>query len=272
MNTLKVTKRQNVETSINYARPTTQVALMDDANKENVRIDLIAQNVTIFDARPEMENFKLERNAFQYASLDSKLKNVLDTQEIHSVYYREIADLVRGVTGAEHVSVFGEAVRSGKPGVYEGSRTPVFNAHVDYDRNTAQHIAQKMAPEDRADRYLKGRWMIINIWRPLKTVYRNPLAIADGSTMSLDDLQLCLLTASVSGVTPAYGLNICSNPKHRWYYLSEMQPNELLLFKMVDSDPEAVQWGAHTSFEIPNTPAEAPPRESIEVRCVAYFG
>ena len=44
-----------------------------------------------------------------------------------------------------------------------------------------------------------------------------------------------------------------------------------MLFKLFDSDPEATQFTAHSAFEDPNTPPDAAPRQSVEVRTIAYL-
>jgi hypothetical protein len=50
-----------------------------------------------------------------------------------------------------------------------------------------------------------------------------------------------------------------------------MQPWEALVFKLFDSKSEAVQFTAHGAFEDPDTPPDAAPRQSIEVRTIAYL-
>jgi hypothetical protein len=60
-------------------------------------------------------------------------------------------------------------------------------------------------------------------------------------------------------------------PAHRWYYFSEMQPEEVLLIRVHDSANDGrARLSFHTSFENPLTPS-APPRESIEVRALVFF-
>ena len=65
--------------------------------------------------------------------------------------------------------------------------------------------------------------------------------------------------------------NLAWTPDHRWYWVPHMQPWEALVFKLFDSDPDATQFTAHSAFEDPNTPPDAPPRQSIEVRTIAYL-
>jgi hypothetical protein len=60
------------------------------------------------------------------------------------------------------------------------------------------------------------------------------------------------------------------NPGHRWWYFPGMHAGEALLIKLHDTD-RSVAWRApHTSFR-DDAAAGARPRESLELRTVAYF-
>ena len=68
-----------------------------------------------------------------------------------------------------------------------------------------------------------------------------------------------------------WGFNLSFNPQHRWYYAPLMQPDEVLVFKLFDSDRNRVQWTGHTAFDDPTAAQGAPPRESIEIRTISFF-
>ena len=51
-----------------------------------------------------------------------------------------------------------------------------------------------------------------------------------------------------------------------------MRPDEALVFKTYESlKAGCARWTAHTGFEDPTTPPDARPRESIEIRTLAFF-
>jgi hypothetical protein len=51
-----------------------------------------------------------------------------------------------------------------------------------------------------------------------------------------------------------------------------MQMDEALLFKTFDSETDGrARFTIHSSFDDPDAPADAPPRESIETRCLVFF-
>src|SRR5215472_7858084 len=63
--------------------------------------------------------------------------------------------------------------------------------------------------------------------------------------------------------------SITYNPNQRYYYFPRMQPDEAVLIRCFDSGLVGRQrFSVHTGFE---TSADAPPRESIEVRTLVFF-
>jgi hypothetical protein len=51
-----------------------------------------------------------------------------------------------------------------------------------------------------------------------------------------------------------------------------MRPDEVMLLKCFDSARDGrARFTAHSAFDDPNTRENAPPRESIEVRTLAFF-
>ena len=51
-----------------------------------------------------------------------------------------------------------------------------------------------------------------------------------------------------------------------------MTKDECLLFKVFDNKEDGPRFIFHTAFDDPRTPDAAPPRRSIEVRAIAFFG
>ena len=59
---------------------------------------------------------------------------------------------------------------------------------------------------------------------------------------------------------------------HRWLYFPEMETSEVMLLKCFDSARDGrARFTAHTAFDDPTTPIDVNPRESIEVRTLAFF-
>jgi hypothetical protein len=61
-------------------------------------------------------------------------------------------------------------------------------------------------------------------------------------------------------------------PAHRWFYYPAMTRDEAMVFKCDDSATDGrARWTAHSAFDDPTSPANARPRESIEIRTLVFF-
>ncbi len=67
------------------------------------------------------------------------------------------------------------------------------------------------------------------------------------------------------------GFNLQYSPRHRWWYAPQMAPEEILAFRLFDTDEKRLQWTGHTAFDDPTSPADARPRESMEIRTISFF-
>ena len=73
-------------------------------------------------------------------------------------------------------------------------------------------------------------------------------------------------------IVPQHLLNCRNSSQHRWFYFSKMRKNEVLLFKMFDSDTTKTGRSCfHTAFTDPKAPPNTPCRKSIEIRAFAFF-
>jgi len=117
------------------------------------------------------------------------------------------------------------------------------------------------------------RWQIIGVWRPLKTVHKNPLALCDARTVDEADFEK--VERDFRGRPGAYSVlkpGDGNGSIHQWYYLPEQRPDEAWVLKHFDSLQENgnARQCAHTSFEMPGT-RHLPPRESIEFRALVLY-
>ncbi len=127
-----------------------------------------------------------------------------------------------------------------------------------------------IAAGEDADAALKRRFAIVNAWRPIGgTVHESPLAVCDARTIAPQDLVAGdLVHRDRVGETYA----VTFSPQHRWYYVPAMRPDEVLLIKCFDSwEHGPARFTAHTAFDDPTSPANAPARQSIEVRTLVLY-
>jgi hypothetical protein len=228
--------------------------------------------VTVENMRPRADTLALEKNGFVLVRQPTAVKDFHDPDEIRRVYYPEVTDLVKRLNGAAKFIVFGEVARTDAGDGVDG-RLPSYGAHVDYGDVTVRDFAKDILGEEEAARWLRGRYVLMNLWRPVRPVYRTPLALCDASTVAESDLNDSEVRGGLMDPDrpPLFGYNLSYSPRHRWYYAPLMQPDEVLVFKLFDSDRGRVQWTGHTAFDDPSTAPEAPARESIEVRTISFF-
>jgi hypothetical protein len=140
--------------------------------------------------------------------------------------------------------------------------------HGDYTvRSGPQRVRDLMGAE--AEPLLRGRVSIVNLWRPIRgPLLDAPLAVTDAT--SLADRDLIAADLIYPDRRGEYYL-VASNPAHRWLYASAMEQSEALLFKSYDSRTDGTaRFVAHSAFIDPTTPADAPLRESIELRALVF--
>lgn len=149
---------------------------------------------------------------------------------------------------------------------------PALTAHVDQTGAAAIARVHRHLPPADAPKLLERRFQIINLWRPISHAALDyPLALCDYRSIDpkADLAPITLRYPDRDGET--YGVKY--NPAHRWKYLRGMEPDEVVLIKCSDSvdDGSVAVLTPHTAFADPTTPADAPPRESIELRALVFY-
>src|SRR5467141_3168253 len=230
-----------------------------------------AHPVEIRDGRPARKEFSLDENGFVLVDHPSAVKDFFDPRQLESVYYPELEQLVKELSGAKRVAVFDHTLRSGDEAEREAKlvREPVLSAHNDYTEWSGPQRVRDLLPEE-AEALLQGRFAIIQVWRATnKPIQSNPLAIADARSLAQKDL-IRAERRYPNRVGETYRIGY--NPDHRWFYFPRMRRDEALVFKVYESAKDGrARFTAHSSFEDPTTPEGAPPRQSIEARTLAFF-
>jgi len=231
--------------------------------------------VPIHDLRPLADALSLDHEGFELLRHETAVRDLYDDAALEQVYYPEIEALLRAVTGATRVVVFDATRRSdGGAGAVnkDGLRGPASRVHVDYTAKSGPQRVKDLLGEAEAARLAAtgARLVQLNVWRPIRgPVERSPLALADASTIRPQDL---IATDQVFPDRIGEIYHLAHHPGQRWHYAPRMTPDEVLLIKGWDSqDDGRARFTPHGAFDLPATPAEAPPRESIEVRTLAVI-
>jgi hypothetical protein len=247
---------------------------------ETVRPVTLAVPMTIRDMRPVADLLTLDEHGFELHVQESSFDEFYDADAVRARYYPEVARVLKALTRAEEVVVFDHNVRSsvraarGEPGV----REPVDQAHNDYTESSGpirmRDILETAGRPDLTDH----EFALVNLWRPIiGPVEDTPLALCDAGSVAFEDLITTDIHHFTEGnvKTPSHSGVIYSlhhNPGHRWYFASEMQPDEVLLLKCYDSRSDGrARFMPHTGFRNPDCPSDFVPRESIEARTLVVF-
>ena len=153
--------------------------------------------------------------------------------------------------------------------------------HIDFSDAGALEILQDNLDPELGQKLSKSRWAIINVWRAIKPISKDPLAVCDARTVREEDLVpiVSYLPPKGSGQYADFSggdrfelLYKRHTPDERWYYIDQMQPEEVLMIKIFDSlsDGKTARRCPHTAFSNPATANDAT-RESLEVRCLVFF-
>ncbi|TEA12890.1 Gibberellin cluster GA4 desaturase [Colletotrichum sidae] len=260
----------------------------------------------VHNARATDQEFSIAATGFQYAQLHPPPDiDYLDDEQVRRIYFPQLEKLLKEqyvVTqssnytpldvlrlqpssnsdtvsrqnrlGASQVKAFHHVVRNVtyKDGmVYTRKhRCPARRPHVDVTSKFAPTLMSWDCPDMHADVHANGKhWQMVNAWRPLKTVRKNPVTVAETGSMAWEDY-LVVPQPEVGPGVEGYWLQRPQDAErqHKWWYMADQTPEDVLLFLQHDS--EGAQVVAHTSFSLPG-PAPAEPRESIEVRLFVVY-
>ena len=229
------------------------------------------REVSVRNGRQHPNGFTLERNGFTFVGHQTAMRDFFDPQELKSVYYAEVAALIKAQSGGKRVHVFDHTLRSGNEGEREAKllREPVLWAHNDYTEWSGPQRVRDLLPDEAAT-LLQQRFAIIQVWRAInQPIQANPLAIADSASVPIEDMMIAERRYPTR-IGQTYRLRYGAG--HQWFYFPQMRRDEALVFKVFDSATDGrARFTAHTSFEDPTTPPDAPPRQSIEARALVFF-
>jgi hypothetical protein len=228
--------------------------------------------MAVRNGRPLREMFEFDTHGFVFVEHRTQVKNFTDEAERKRVYDPEVQALIKKHSGASEVIVFDHTIRISDEGMQKAvdARPTVKSVHNDYTEASAPRRLREIVGDEEAERRFRKRWAIVQVWRPIRgKVLIDPLGICDGRSIPQQgfirvERRYQYRTGEV--------YHIAHNPAHQWFYFPQMTRDEALVFKVFDSDTsKPSRFTAHSAFDDPATPADAPPRESIETRTFAFF-
>jgi hypothetical protein len=270
---------------INYVRneppPGETLEFVTEDEARNTMVTLPGEQVVIEDARGldtdlDREGFLLVR----HLSAVPDFGLIEEDEAVDSLYVAEMTALLREVTGASEVILLG----GGKKRYGERATdrlAPLKNAkparypHADNTDVAAIGQAEMIASfVDGLDLASLSRWALFNMWRAVTPPPQDvPLAVCDARSVHRDD-EITVTAVTLerrSGLIRHDTTGYRFNPAHRWHYFRDMTPEEVLVFKAHDSDPDRARRVPHSAFDDPTCPPGTPTRASVETRALALF-
>lgn len=258
---------------------------------------------SVEDIRGRESEFSTDKSGFAVYQHPAKEKSFREDQAVRDGYYAEVEEVLRQkLPGVKKVVIFDHTIRRREKA---SPRQPVQQVHVDQTPQAADIRVRRHLPADEAEELLKGRYQIINVWRPIDNPASDfPLAVIDWRTTDPSDfINVDLLypkrqdspqnndddrgkeafpdpqsmSSTVGYEVKGETFAVAPSDAHRFYYMKDMTPEEVMFIKCFDSRS---QWFGkqgiahctpHTAFVDPQTAADAPGRQSIEVRCLVFY-
>ncbi len=270
-----MTDRQTVTSTLGFSELLDQRMEFFANDNRRDRMNVTQREVQIENVRARAIPPSLEKEGFGLVPHKSAVTDFRDEAEVERIHPAEIAELLRDISGADHVEVTGRAIlrfgeRSGDSGALDNSR-PARYVHVDISDDTgARFNAESQAPEGRRIR----RVARYNVWRVITQPPQDvPLAVCESASVQREDLLPAWAMFDRDGevVFSFEAWVLRYNPQQRWAYFANMTPDEALVFKTHDTDPAHPSHVPHGAFDDPSCPDGVPPRGSIEMRGVAYW-
>lgn len=249
--------------------PYVDTEALTGAEHPHYHAEMQDREVEIADGRPLAGQLSLDRDGIELHHRPTRVADLYDDAAVERDYYPEIEAMVAEATGASRVIIFDHTRRT-DAGRQGAAKRPASRAHNDYTEWSGPQRVRDLLGEDEA-RALGNRPVLqVNVWRPIRgPVQRSPLAVLDAASLAPGDL-IATDMRYPDRVGEIY--HLAYNPDHRWLHFPAMERDEVILIKGYDSRTDGrARFTPHTAFEDPTTPADAPPRESIEVRTLAVL-
>ena len=271
MQPMDTSTNQGVATKVRYLAPewrdSSQLAHIFD--RDSRRANTVVKDVSVLDARNAETEPTITLNGFELFKFNSPISSFTDEGLIAQSYYPAISEFVKTQSGADEVYVRHHLIRTESKDDFNKAYARF--VHCDFSLDTVRSASLNLLRDRKQDpeKYRNVDFAWYNSWQPFDhEVAQNPLAMLDAQTIHDGDIQE--YNYGGNGKLSKSSIPIYSDT-HQFYYYSNMMPNEVLLIKQMDSRSDQAAVAPHTSFIDPNSPADAPPRRSIEVRMMAVF-
>lgn len=235
-----------------------------------------ARQITIANGWDRAASFSVDKEGFALRDFTTSFTDWDSDDAMRARFYPEVEAFLRQAVGAKRVLIFDHTTRTAANAAKKltqesqtSQRAPVMLVHCDYTAASGPtRVRQLLGAE--APELLARRVAFFNVWKPIRRVVEErPLAMCDvASSPPSDFVSLHLRYRERDGEN--YVLRY--SPEHRWWYFPKMTPEQVILLKTYDSETDGrARFVGHSAFEDPTSRPDAPARESVEIRTMAFF-
>lgn len=258
----------NVNAAVNYHvvsdKPQAFVFDVDGISGNILAPELSETLVEVEDIRNNTHSLDFDTDGIVFRRSPSKIQSFTNNNNWQQEYDQEVTTLLQKTIGATEVIVFDHTVRVDQQ---DAVRKPARNVHNDYSAKGAEQRLIDLLDEDRASEFSQGRFGFVNVWRPVdNTITSSPLGFIHPNSIKPEDwLTIELLYPDREGQI----LGVTANPNHKWFYQSQMSPEEVVIFNIYDNKGRSHL--AHSALDITQQPQSSLPRKSIETRTLVRY-
>ncbi len=240
-------------------------------SRESRHANTSKHTVAIHDARAAVADgsISVRHNGFTLGRHSVTVADYSDQAAVEAAYDREIVPLLKETTGASQVFVMSHQIRNEKPETFLGAYSRYL--HCDYALHPTPERERNVLARhgsDLAERVGEFDYAWYNVWEAIeRPAVQNQLCVLDAASATRDDFREYHFTDNPNG---GYATMPVPNATHRFWYFSNMEPGEALVFKQFDSRPDHPLVVPHTSF-FDASVTHDPGRRSVEYRALCVF-
>jgi len=278
---------QDVRATLGYAGAMEGRPRLDMVEPEKNNFTLEPHDVAIRNGRAFEGVHTLAQNGFEFARHRSKAAVNPETFEAASVqqimpsgllgdYSVEMIEFLKDYVGASFMvpqvgSFIARTSKRAKRATWAGTANLV---HLDYTKEGAEMFLKWNNDALGGEVPPYSHYAFIQTWRAVSPGPQdNTLAICDGASVPFEDgVEIDTVMGPADEPGKCFPFRLCKYREgHKWYYLPDMEPDDLLLFKGFDSRKPQAMDAMHSAFDNPLADEDAAPRRSIEARFIAFF-
>ena len=223
----------------------------------------------------------LEVQGFELVACEPPCARIADFEALDAEFRASNQEIVTRLTGSRDTQVAQRQYRNGFGGLRPdhplAERPLPDGSPAHYGVRIHCDVSPWVETEPEWRGLSRGRHCAMyNVWRSIdaeREVARMPLAVADVRNIAERDMIATVDYDILPDNRPFVTWVLAHNALQAWFYYPGMRADEALVFKLYDTREEkSGRRGVfHAAVHDPGTPADAPPRRSMDMRVVARF-